>query len=228
MQTNNKKCVLYSAFNNPAGTIDYTKEAVSSATATRKYLPSDIDLVLHTPHSASDNLVFDKVQHQHNYEPRSKPFSYRQLGFLQLEHSGYEQIVFLDTDAFLVNTQALDIFEILCEFDIAAAHAPIRSAGLHNEDVPDCFPEFNCGVLAFNNTQPVRSFISEWRRLYLNDHLKHPHDQGAFRHALYFSNLRIATLPREYNYRAGAQKQLAYKKCFPQNNSWVKILHSFR
>lgn len=43
--------------------------------------------------------------------------------------------------------------------------------------------------------------LQSWKDMYLNHEFQHPHDQGAYRYLMYFSDLRIATLPEEYNYR---------------------------
>ena len=222
-----KRCILYSAYGSW-----YIQEAVKSATKTRLHLPDDVDLVLHTPNTKFKNPIFDKIIVQPfaaGVDRRKKEFHYRQRGFLHLEHSDYDRILFLDTDAFLSRADALCVFDVLDQFDIAATYAPIRyPGGFKSTAVPDCFPEFNCGVLGFNNTELVRSFIRDWEHCYLTNTPPHPHDQGAFRHALYHSKLRVATLPREYNYRPGIKHRSDYKKFFTEDESWVRIYHPDR
>ncbi|MFQ3189779.1 MAG: hypothetical protein ACI936_000905 [Paraglaciecola sp.] len=67
--------------------------------------------------------------------------------------------------------------------------------------MPVAFPEFNCDLILYNNTQAVKDFIKSWADAYLDDMFSHPHDQGTFRFLLYNTSLRIATLPPEWNYR---------------------------
>ena len=47
----------------------------------------------------------------------------------------------------------------------------------------------------------VKNFIKSWANAYLADIFSHVHDQGTFRILLYKTNLKIATLPPEWNYR---------------------------
>jgi hypothetical protein len=100
-------------------------------------------------------------------------------------------------------------------FDLAAAHAPYR-AQYQIREVPDCFPEFNTGVLLFRKSEQTGLLFERWVQIYSEDGEKpltwlfpggaslYRHaipNQPAFRRALYESGLRIATLPPEYNCR---------------------------
>ena len=60
--------------------------------------------------------------------------------------------------------------------------------------------------MLFRNTPQVKAFLEQWKTLYLDHTFSHPHDQGAFRYLAYVSDLRIATLPEEYNYRGKVKR----------------------
>ena len=119
----------------------------------------------------------------------------------QLEYtvkSPYNRTIRLDTDIY-VKKSIYEVFDVLEGFDIAATHNHNRNA-YEVAGVPDSFPEYNGGVLAYNNTPEWSSFISDWRRHYKDLRTEQETQvQPALRKALYESDLRIATLPSEYN-----------------------------
>jgi hypothetical protein len=129
---------------------------------------------------------------------------------LAARESPFERTVLLDCDTYVVRDLG-PIFELLDRFDVACAHAPTRSS-LHLDDIPDSFPEFNTGLIAFRRSETVSSFLADWLADYdrLADLRPASNDQPSFRCALYRSGLRIATLPPEWNQRfdmAGYQNQ---------------------
>jgi hypothetical protein len=113
----------------------------------------------------------------------------------------YDQTLYLDTDTYVCEDLTC-LFELLTEFDVAAAHNSNRDIHSYTiGDIPDSFPEYNTGVIGLADTDPVRSFLSRWIDTYDADGTeKWPPDQPSFRAALYESDLRLATLPPEYNY----------------------------
>lgn len=193
----NKKCIIYSAFGRK-----YIEEAFNAARITKKITQNTIDLVLHTNVKVDNDGSFDEIIVIEKLEIfDEKRFAYRIQGLIDVcQKLNFDQFLFLDTDAFIKKPEALEVFSLLDHFDIAVSHAPVRDAAYEKDVlVPECFPEFNCGVILFNKKSiPV---FKEWLELYLSGIIKHPHDQGAFRRVLYFSKLRIATLTPEYNHR---------------------------
>lgn len=117
--------------------------------------------------------------------------------------SPYQKTLFLDTDTF-VCSNFQEIFSLLDRFELAAAHEPIRESFVIKE-IPESFPEMNTGVVLFKKSPQVEKFFSDWLKFYqrdLNLPTKPPHDQPAFREALYKNHeLQIATLSPEYNCR---------------------------
>jgi hypothetical protein len=144
-----------------------------------------------------------------------------------LHLSPYERTVYLDGDTYVTGDISA-LFSLLDEFDVALAHAPYREV-LSKPDIPSSFPEFNGGVICFCDTDEVRQFLNRWVSKYKAqiergspdgevvfedcDSLEEipngrKHDQPPLREALYESDLRIATLPPEYNFRgAGGYAQ---------------------
>jgi len=60
----------------------------------------------------------------------------------------YEHTLFLDADTYVVRPIP-ELFQLLDRFDIAAKHNSRRRAAFL-EDVPDSFPEYNTGVVAYH------------------------------------------------------------------------------
>lgn len=210
-----KKAIIYSAHGKK-----YLKESINFANETRKSITDETSLILHTSTDSEfdflNNSPFDTVI----TEEMDEIFIDKKYGFkiqcmiYACENLDFDQFLFLDTDARLMKPEALEVFELLDQFDIAVAHAPIRHVFFHSPElkqvsshpkvgvypnIPLCFPEFNTGVILFKKT--CASLFKKWQELYLTDFVKHPHDQGSFRRAAYFSSLRIATLTPEYNDR---------------------------
>ena len=144
-----KKCIIYSAFGNKC-----LNQAAISAKVAKDNIKEDVSLILHTEECSiltDGHQVFDKVFRQIKPEAfKSKPFAFRLQGLMHAcENFDYDCFLYLDTDAVIINPKALEIFNLLKYFDIAAAHAPCRIAGEKINSIPDCFPEFNCGLIAF-------------------------------------------------------------------------------
>jgi len=123
-----------------------------------------------------------------------------------LRRMTWERNLYLGSDIAALRPGIQDIFRLLDHFDIVVAHAPVRIASRGERDerllqLPASFPEMNCDLIAYKRSDSVGALLSEWERIYLENSIDHPHDQGAFRYLLYTSNLRLYILPPEYNYR---------------------------
>ncbi len=135
-----------------------------------------------------------------------------------MRRSPFERTLCLDTDTFVVE-QIMDVFELLDHYDLALAQAPAYR-GLDDPEVPDAFPEFNCGVVAWRSSERAAAFLRSWEETYrawlVEDVLPgidggaHPSrteigDQPAFRRCAWQHGMKVATLPPEYNLRLGIQ-----------------------
>jgi hypothetical protein len=125
------------------------------------------------------------------------------LGF---QDSPFDRSLLLDADTWMVEPVP-ELFDILDHFDIALAHAPWRE--VYDVGVPLAFPEHNIGVVAYKKSEAFDTFVETWKEQFIEDSVKRSHErvvswfpsQASFRRALYQSDLRICTLPPEYNWR---------------------------
>jgi len=112
----------------------------------------------------------------------------------------FERTLHLDADVFAV-ADIRDVFRLLDRFDIALAHDQARNSPAANavwrEALPAAFPQFNGGVIAYRRTPEVLAFLRLWADTLRETGMKK--DQPALRELLWLSDLRIATLPPEYN-----------------------------
>jgi hypothetical protein len=129
-----------------------------------------------------------------------------------IARSPFERTILLDSDTYCLQPFP-ELFDLLDRFDLAAAHEAGRFATrwdggaevfIRAADVPDCVPELNTGVIAFRREPRVLALFERW--LALTEEARaasvpHTQDQPAFRRAIYASDLRVAVLPPEYNFR---------------------------
>lgn len=170
----------------------YLEEAGHSAASVRQTNP-DLPIGLVTDDESVAPGRFDHVLRLK--APRQTSFDK-----LQMVRAPWERTLFLDTDT-LVHARLDSVFALLDRFDFAAVQ---RSSGYHYalEGVPQTFPEFNSGVIAFRQGPEVEAFFRRWAELYdaLAETSERTFDQKSLRAALYASPLRIANLPPEYNF----------------------------
>jgi hypothetical protein len=129
-----------------------------------------------------------------------------------LARSPFDRTILLDSDTYCLHPFP-EVFDLLDRFDLAAAHEAGRFATrwldgtevfIRAADIPDSFPEFNSGVIAFRRQANVGKLFDRWLVLVEQARaapIPHTQDQPAFRRALYESDLRVAVLPPEYNFR---------------------------
>jgi hypothetical protein len=119
-----------------------------------------------------------------------------------LPHSPFERTLYLDADI-RVFADLSEIFGVLDRFDVALAHAHARNHRSTNTtwraDIPRAFPQFNGGVIAWQRSEATQAFLRAWRDAYHASGFRK--DQVTLRELLWLSDLRIATLPPEYNVR---------------------------
>lgn len=169
----------------------YVNEAIKSARsldANTKGYPTKL-IANRDPHED----VFDNVQ---IVEPR-EGFADK-IRFLQ--ETPYERTLFLDSDTYVCGP-IHDLFELIEQYELAAAHARGRRP-VRMEEIPDCFPEFNTGVLVYRSSSNVDNILSQWLAEYNKiERQSSLNDQPAFRRTLYGADVNMATLPPEYNCR---------------------------
>ncbi len=126
--------------------------------------------------------------------------SWHRPKFEALRRTRFERVIYIDTDVITL-ADLSDLFDILDQFDIAGAHAD-RRGNAHNSkawktEIPPAFPQMNSGVMAIRNGPDIRKLWTDVEAALAEpDQQK---DQIPLRELLYQSDLRIATLPVEYN-----------------------------
>jgi hypothetical protein len=135
----------------------------------------------------------------------------------------YDRTWLLDADTYILQSVP-ELFSLLDHFDCAATHEEYANTDWHNRyprpDIPASFPEFNTGVVMLKRCALVSAMLEQWGTLYGQFLRERPgeaiNDQPFFRVAAYYSEVRFATLPREYNCKFRGQGYL---------NGPAKILH---
>ena len=209
----NTRGVLYVATG-----LDYIKDAFKSARSVRKTNPllpihlfgdfQNYNLSLDV--NASPFTSWENIVDPH---PRSK-VDY-------ISRTPFQETLFLDTDT-RVLCDLTEAFDLLKQFDIALPHSPKREI-VHKKkfkmiEMPRAFPEFNSGIIFFRSTPKTAEVFVRWRQRFLE--IRSKRDQPALREVLWSSDLRIATLPPEYNVRF-----IKYILMWSKDEARPKILH---
>jgi len=184
----------------------YINEAVISAQSFRKFV-RDCEIVLYTNQKDFQHEVFDHVFVVDFVIPPLLADKCHLNGQMVVKHmamieSPAEYNLVLGSDTFALSDKVNDAFDLLEKFDFALAHAPGRVTG-GNFDLPFAWPEFNCDVIFYRKNNITQNLLKEWQHMYITNQIDHPHDQGSFRYLTYHRDVKVATLPFEYNNRAG-------------------------
>ena len=191
--------ILFSAFGEK-----FVKHAIHCSRFAKSNT-NDVDVVLHTTDRLYKNVecLFDRVIYKHNIW--RKTFTYRIYGMIDILKY-YEKIIYVDNDVIILSNDFTNIYQVLDNHDVAVTHAKHRHSegDLAYSMIPECYPEFNCGVIGY--TRNSLNMLKDWVDIYNSNIYKHPmhhrgemHDQGAFREVVYKSGLRVCTLPERYN-----------------------------
>ena len=183
----------------------YSEEACRAAKQSKKYMPGiPVTLFTDTPVQCHAIDQFELIESKGPYANK--------LYFAG--RSPYERTLYLDTDAYVV-ADVSEVFDMLDRFDFLACHSPYRES-YRQPDVPESFPEYNGGVFAYRRNDKTARMFANWIRIYEHDQeqkqdwvfpegaklfSKSLTDQPALRRAMYESDVRIGTLPAEYNCR---------------------------
>lgn len=194
----------------------YIKSAIKSARSLRRH-SSGIKIHLFA------NWKECGLDFSNNCEPFTSIESVEQVKYHQkvdcMRRTPFDRTIFIDADTRIV-ADIYSVFTLLDRFDIAMTHAPERVKRIKNwkVNIPDCFPEFNSGVLAYKKSDKVFELLEKWQNDY--HEARSRNDQMTLREALWLSDLRIATLPPEYNIRS-----LKYLFIWSKREARNKILH---
>lgn len=192
---------------------EYADQALCSAKSLKQH--NDLSVTVYTDQSVDRTHVDSTV----TISPGKHPF-YDRINYFK--QTPYQKTLYLDTDTY-VAADIGAVFELLDRFDVVAAFNESRNtAAAHTKfetvdlNVPDTFPEYQCGVLGYRNTDTVQELFNDWQTRYEPYREEHLIDQPHFREALYHSSASIGTLPTEYNVLVNFSGYL---------HSSVKLLH---
>jgi hypothetical protein len=172
-----------------------------------------IDLFTDVPDSAGNEFsVVIKLDEAH---PRSKVDC--------LSRTRFERTLYLDNDVRVISDIS-HLFGVLDRFDVALAHAALRNTPKADArwriDLPKSFPQFNSGVFLYRRNEPVLRFMRTWAEAFREFGSKR--DQATLRELLWLSDLRIHTLPPEYNLR-----DPKYESIWSADEAIPEILHYY-
>lgn len=177
----------------------YIRAALHSADTVRKHCPG-----------LSTHLFADWEPQGFDFGRSPHPFTsvdaidqpHRRSKVDYIARTPFDRTLYLDTDTAL-NADVRGMFQILDRFDIALAHAHRRGAAVRlrpwRVPLPQAFPQYNGGVILYRRTPAVAAFFEDWRRSFHEAGFLQ--DQTTLRELLWLSDLRMATLPPEYNVR---------------------------
>jgi hypothetical protein len=187
---------------------EWVREAIVSVRSLKEHNPG-LHATLYTDGDVG-KAVFDAV------EKIRLPSGDRRIETLArrievMADAPYERALRLDTDTFIMGDLS-PLFDLLDRFDVASRHAPTRvSLPQPGGDVPEAFPEYCAGIVAFRRSWQMLDFIKVWASKFrefvawgeqqekLPPRICPYHaDNASLRWALYHSDLRLATLPSEW------------------------------
>ena len=192
----------------------YFQLAVRSAQSLRRHNPG-LPIDLFADRAFSDP-VFDRVIIDETAQRHTK--------ITALAISRFDQTLCIDSDTMVLGPIG-DIFDVLERFDIAMAHDQFLNnpycAILYRKSMPAAFPQFNSGVMALRRTAQTTAFLSDWKAAVADHNIGR--DQPSLRELLWDSDLRIATLPPEYNMM---NTDLLWAKPLDDYHSAPRIIHN--
>jgi hypothetical protein len=116
-----------------------------------------------------------------------------------IHKSRFERTVYLDSDCIALSDLS-ELFTILDRFDIAVAQMQYPNTTLAlDPTLPDSFPQLNAGVIAVRRNAATQALIETWGRTVRESGASF--DQPSLRRLLWDSDLRLAVLPMEYNFK---------------------------
>ncbi|MEL6582446.1 MAG: putative nucleotide-diphospho-sugar transferase [Pseudomonadota bacterium] len=196
---------------------DYLRIAERGAKTAKAMMPNlPVDLITDGLHPVEEG-VFDDVRiGSGETGPRAR--------LRWLKETRFDRTLHVDADVTFVD-DLQDVFRLLDKYELAVAQDQSRNA-IGNcqpleHNLPDSFPQFNCGVIAYRSTPPVMLFFEDWNRMY--HEREDPRDQPTFRLLVWQSDLRVGVLPPEYNLM-----NLALLNAWSAEHASPRLLHTPR
>jgi len=168
--------------------------AITSAESVKKHIP-DIDITLFTNlesisefDKVFDNIIMvDKLETHHMMW--QKKWEYMSI-------SPYDITLHLDADTYACSNFS-EVFKMMDHFDMAIPMSPYYFSR-SKMGVPECYPELAGGMFVFKKNDKTKKFINDMIEELKNRH-RYYTDEPYIRKLLYYSDIRYAVLPMEYN-----------------------------
>lgn len=197
---------------------DHIRHAIGSAQSVRRTNP-DISIHLFADFEKQNFQLDERINPFTSWENIPDPHRRSKVDYMA--QTPFDRTLYLDTDTRVV-CDLTDVFNVLDRFDVALAHAHKREI-LKKQlqikfPVPRAFPQFNSGVFFYRRNEKTMQAFQQWRDWFYESNLLT--DQNSLREVLWMSDLRIATLPPEYNVRF-----LKYFLVWDKEEARPKILH---
>jgi len=199
-----EKGFLYIAFGE-----SFTKEALMSIKSLKRYNAEPVLLL-------TDQELSPEIQKSIDYYGKIKPNHIRaKVDFIS--QTPFKKTIYLDSDTLIVRNIS-DMFDVLDRFDVGLVHDYARKRLKYSklvpeyEKIPYAFSEFNGGIMAFNDSEKTKNFLSLWRNyFYKYYHQTSGWDQVSLRVSLWESEAQIHTFPFEYNIRGKSTREKVRK-----------------
>ncbi len=194
----------------------YIETAVDAAISLKAAMPDEpVDLFTDVE-GAPGSEVFDQIHMLDKSWFRPK--------FESLVRSRFDKTVYLDADVRCLADMS-DIFTVLDRFDIAMVHDPLRNSQhaqrVWKTPLPNAFPHLNGGLVGIRTSEQVLDFLRDVQETIIAEDLKS--DQALIREKLFYSDLRLAVLPPEYNFLDYRQAEM-----FGFLHSAPRLLHHYK
>ena len=116
--------------------------------------------------------------------------------------SPFSNTLYLDSDVRVIDDLS-DLFRLLERYEMAGANVRYRSKAKrlrkNKLDLPQSFPQINCGVLLYKKCGAVDALFKLWNDIYVEGGFSR--DQIPFREALWQSEVKFYAFGPEYNTR---------------------------
>ena len=205
--TNTKNGFIYIAKNKSADTM-----AESSARSLRRFHKTE-PITLFTDQNNTSSVFSEviRIPAVCNNSPylRSKP-AYPDQGIiakaLNLGRGETDNTIFLDIDTHICGSLQ-PVFDVLNDtpgYDIAVCidEAYCYTGQAPGALIPKCVPRFNTGLVAYRNNEKTKRMFEDFVSIFCEkENGATGNDENSFSAAVYRSDVRVLTLPPEYNCR---------------------------
>lgn len=180
--------------------------AAKSATSLKRHNPG-VSTLLFTDqdcnHDCFDYMV--RIPSRSNDPLLSNKTQYPNQGIIAkstyIDKSPFKHTVFLDMDTFICDPIP-ELFDALVDFNFDIGIAIDEGAmKINRPGIPECFPRFNTGVVAYRKSDATRRMFDNFWKLFISDDYT-MNEECPFSAAVYSTpGLRLWTLPPEYDCR---------------------------